>query len=48
MSVNSSKLINNELQLQDIQSIVEGEARVEISEERRRAIDECFSFLESC
>ena len=47
MSVNSSKLINNELQLQDIQSIVEGEARVEISEERRRAIDECFSFLES-
>ncbi len=47
MSVISNKIINNELQLQDIQSIVEDGARVEISEESRRAIYECFSFLES-
>ena len=42
----SSKIISNELQLQDIQSIVEGGAKVEISSEARKAIDECFSFLE--
>lgn len=46
MSVMSSKIISNELQLQDIQSIVEGGAKVEISSEARKAIDECFSFLE--
>ena len=37
MSVISNKIINNELQLQDIQSIVEDGARVKISEESRRA-----------
>ena len=46
MSVMSSKIISNELQLQDIQLIVEGGAKVEISSEARKAIDECFSFLE--
>ena len=42
----SSKIISNELQLQDIQLIVEDGAKVEISSEARKAIDECFSFLE--
>jgi histidine ammonia-lyase len=47
MAVISSKIINNELQLQDIQSIVEGKVGIEMSQESRNAIDECFSFLES-
>ena len=48
MSVLAEKIIHSELQLQDIQAIVEQNARVQISEESRKAINECFSFLESC
>ena len=47
MSVLAEKIIHSELQLQDIQAIVEQNARVQISEESRKAINECFSFLES-
>ena len=40
-------IINNKLQLQDVQSIVENLSKIEISEDSKTAITDCYCFLES-
>lgn len=40
-------IINNKLQLQDVQSIVENLSKIEISEDSKTAITDCYCFLQS-
>ncbi len=40
-------IISNKLHLHDIQSIVENQTMIEISEDSKTEINNCFSFLKS-